>query len=146
MPLVEYVILLHNMVWIDIEQSQYVDRTISLYRAARSQFPNVGLCLQSYLHRTEKDPIDLLPLSPLIRLVKGAYAEPPSVAYRKKSEVNANYLRLSKIVLAGINTHNARVGIATHDRLFRKRSRWDFRRARKIFTSCAGSSQRNSCA
>ncbi len=104
-----------NMVWIDMEQSRYVDRTISIYRKARAGFTNVGLCMQAYLYRTEKDLQNLLPLGPAIRLVKGAYAEPASVAYRQKSGVDRNYLRLASILLEDAKERSTRVGIATHD-------------------------------
>jgi proline dehydrogenase len=104
-----------NIVWIDMEQSQYVDRTISVFRKARMRFANVGLCLQSYLYRTEKDLQDLLPLRPMIRLVKGAYAEPADVAFARKSDVDANFRRLAGTLL--VNTHDGHslVGVGTHD-------------------------------
>ena len=104
-----------NLVWIDMEQSRYVDRTISVYKKARSSFPNVGLCLQAYLYRTENDLQGLLPLGPAIRLVKGAYAEPADVAYKRKSDVDANYIRLAATLLAHAKKESTRVGIATHD-------------------------------
>src|SRR5258706_2541890 len=104
-----------NMVWIDMEQSKYVDRTISIFKQARSMFPNVGLCLQAYLYRTEKDLNDLLPVQPAIRLVKGAYAEPADVAYPKKSDVDANYQKLAGLLLSSAKKNRALVGIATHD-------------------------------
>jgi proline dehydrogenase len=104
-----------NMVWIDMEQSKYVDRTISVFRDVRGRYSNVGLCLQAYLYRTEKDLNDLLPLKPAIRLVKGAYAEPADVAYPRKSDVDANYQRLAGSLLASAKKTGALVGIGTHD-------------------------------
>jgi proline dehydrogenase len=104
-----------NMVWIDMEQSKYVDRTISVFRQTRSRFSNVGLCLQAYLYRTEKDLNDLLPLQPAIRLVKGAYAEPADVAFPKKTDVDANYQKLAGALLAGARKNRSLVGIGTHD-------------------------------
>ncbi len=104
-----------NMVWIDMEQSRYVDRTISVYRKARAGFSNVGLCLQAYLYRTESDLQNLLPLAPAIRLVKGAYAEPADTAYQRKSDVDRNYIRLVASLLAHAKGQGVRVGIATHD-------------------------------
>ncbi|HEY6191926.1 MAG TPA: proline dehydrogenase family protein [Bacteroidota bacterium] len=106
---------LGNMVWIDMEQSKYVDRTISVFKHARSRFSNVGLCLQAYLYRTEKDLDGLLPLRPAIRLVKGAYAEPADAAYPKKSDVDANYQKLAGSLLASAKNNGGLVGIATHD-------------------------------
>ena len=104
-----------NTVWIDMEQSRYVDRTISIFKKARAGSRDVGLCLQSYLLRTEKDLGDLLPIEPSIRLVKGAYAEPANVAYKKKSDVDENYVRLAKTLLDSAKKGKASVGIATHD-------------------------------
>jgi proline dehydrogenase len=78
-------------VWIDMEASQYVDATLDVFREVRAEHENVGLCLQSYLYRTESDLESLLPLDPAIRLVKGAYAEPPSVAFPKKRDADASF-------------------------------------------------------
>jgi len=105
---------LGNVVWIDMESSRYVDRTIELYRAIRTQYPNVGLCLQSYLYRTQRDLEALLPLSPSIRLVKGTYAEPRSVAYRRKRLVDENFFKLA-VRLLEARRDGMRIGIATHD-------------------------------
>jgi proline dehydrogenase len=88
-----------NYVWIDMEQHPYVDATLDLYRRAREDFPNVGVCLQAYLHRTPADLAALLPLGPGIRLVKGAYREPASVAHPKKRDVDASYLALARTML-----------------------------------------------
>lgn len=104
-----------NMVWIDIEQSHYVDRTLSVFRKVHQKYSNVGLCLQAYLYRTEKDLKELLPLSPAIRLVKGAYKEPANMAYPKKSDVDANYFTLAKMMLEHVKTNKVYAGIATHD-------------------------------
>ncbi len=105
---------LGNFVWVDMEDSSYVDVTLRLYERARGAHDNVGVCLQAYLYRTEKDLERLLPLSPGIRLVKGAYAEPADVAYRKKSAVDANFLSLGKLLLQEAG-QRARVAFATHD-------------------------------
>jgi len=115
LALVEQAQSLNNMIWIDMEQSSYVDRTLALYKRVRKDHPNVGVCLQAYLYRTKKDLDDLLPLSPAIRLVKGAYAEPASIAYPKKTDVDANYFALARVLL-GKAQHGVKVGIATHDR------------------------------
>jgi proline dehydrogenase len=105
---------LGNMVWIDIEQSPYVERTIDVFTSVRTEYPNTGLCLQAYLYRTEDDLRGLLPLHPAIRLVKGAYKEPPNVAFPKKEDVDRNYLGLSTLLLENVRA-GAYAGIATHD-------------------------------
>ena len=105
---------LNNMVWIDMEQSQYVDRTIDVYKKVRKTYSNVGLCLQSYLYRTERDLENLLPHFPAIRFVKGAYKEPPSVAFRKKSDVDANFFKLTRTLL-GHTRNGAKLVAGTHD-------------------------------
>lgn len=104
-----------NFVWIDMESSPYVDVTLRLYKRARSEYSNVGVCLQSYLYRSSDDVNRLLPLSPSIRLVKGAYAEPKDVAYRKKKDVDANFLILAKWLLHQGKGGDVRTGIGTHD-------------------------------
>lgn len=105
-----------NWLWIDMEQSHYVDRTLSMYKQLRKDFSNVGVCLQAYLYRTPRDLEDLIPISPAIRLVKGAYAEPKTVAFPKKSDVDASYLKLARKLLSHARTDHVTVGIATHDR------------------------------
>ena len=114
MTIVERARALGNGVWIDIEQSQYVDRTIATYKAIRQEYPKIGLCLQAYLRRTERDLEDLLPHSPAIRLVKGAYKEPASIAFKKKSDVDMNFFRLAKRMLEN-NKQGMSIAIATHD-------------------------------
>ena len=105
---------LNNMVWIDMEQSQYVDRTIEVYKKVRADNPNVGLCLQAYLYRTAKDLEGLFPHKPAIRFVKGAYKEPSSVAFRKKSDVDENFFKLSSALL-GQEQNGAMLVVGTHD-------------------------------
>ena len=106
---------LNNFVWIDMEGSNYTGATLSLYKRARAEFPNVGVCLQSYLYRTAEDLQQLLPLSPAIRLVKGAYAEPAGIAFAKKSDTDENFFRLAEVLLRRHNVNQSQVGIATHD-------------------------------
>ncbi|HET8528692.1 MAG TPA: proline dehydrogenase family protein [Gaiellaceae bacterium] len=97
---------------IDMEQSSFVDATLRTYRRLRDEgFTAVGTVLQAYLHRTEQDLEQLLPLQPNLRLVKGAYLEPPEVAYPRKADVDAAYVRLLETMLRG-GGHTA---IATHD-------------------------------
>jgi proline dehydrogenase len=103
-----------NMVWIDMEQSHYVDRTLDIYKQVRKEFPNVGLCLQAYLYRTEKDLEGLLPYSPVIRFVKGAYKEPHSIAFKKKSDVDANFFKLTTTLMQHVKT-GSKVVVGTHD-------------------------------
>lgn len=107
----------NNWVWIDMEQSMYVDRTLSLYKKIRRQYANVGVCVQAYLYRTKDDLVDLLPLSPAIRLVKGAYMEPANIAYPRKAEVDANFLALAQLLFANVKTNGVTAGIATHDKV-----------------------------
>jgi len=106
----------NNWLWIDMEQSQYVDRTLSIYKELRRSFSNVGVCLQAYLYRTPRDLEDLIPISSAIRLVKGAYAESKDIAFPKKSDVDASYLKLAKTLLSNLKSNHLSVGIATHDR------------------------------
>jgi len=97
---------------IDMEQSQFVDATLRIYRRLREDsFANVGTVLQAYLYRTPADLDELLPLEPNLRLVKGAYLEPADVAYPHKGDVDAMYGRLMERMLSG-GGHTA---IATHD-------------------------------
>ena len=72
--------------WIDMEQSAYVERTLEMYARARKAYPNVGVAVQAYLHRTEKDVASLIALGAAVRLVKGAYSEPPEIALPKKQD------------------------------------------------------------
>ena len=101
-----------SFIRIDMEQSPFVDATLRLYRRLRDDgVDNVGTVLQAYLYRTEQDLAALLPLQPNLRLVKGAYLEPPAVAYPKKADVDTAYVRLLETMLrAGGYT-----AIATHD-------------------------------
>jgi proline dehydrogenase len=103
-------------VWIDMEQHDYVDRTLTIYRRLASEFPNVGVCLQAYLYRTKEDLQSLLPLGGGIRLVKGAYREPANIAYPKKRDVDASFheLALEMIAAAGHGTV-PRMVFGTHD-------------------------------
>jgi proline dehydrogenase len=124
-----------SIVWIDMEASNYVDTTLDLYRRALGEFPNVGVCLQAYLYRTKDDLTKLQPLRPSIRLVKGAYNEPPEIAFPRKADVDANYFMLGKNLLrAKKEKACARVAFATHDvamirRLSEEASKEGFSRA-----------------
>ena len=101
-----------NFVRIDMEHSALVDATLRIYERLRAAgHDNVGTVLQSYLYRSEDDLERLLPLAPNVRIVKGAYLEPPAVAYPRKRDVDAALLRLVARGLRG----GAYVAVATHD-------------------------------
>ena len=105
-----------NYLWIDMEQSHYIDITLDLTRRLRSEFPRVGVCLQAYLYRTREDLVELMARGVGIRLVKGAYNEPAEVAFPKKSDVDANYYALAQLMLAaGSRASGARAVFGTHD-------------------------------
>jgi proline dehydrogenase len=100
-----------NTMRLDMEQSGYVDATLSIYRRLRQRYENVGCVLQSYLYRSPVDLAALAPLEPNIRFVKGAYLEPATIAYEKKRDVDANYVALVRAALDG----RGYTAIATHD-------------------------------
>ena len=103
---------LESFVRIDMEQSSVLDATLRIYRRLRGAgYERVGTVLQSYLFRTEADLQSLLPLGPNVRFVKGAYLEPPEIAYRDKADVDAAYRRLVETALRG----GAYAAIATQD-------------------------------
>ncbi len=104
-----------SFLWIDMEESRYVDATLELFRAVRAARPDVGVCLQAYLRRTPADLEGLLPLAPAIRVVKGAYNEPPDVAFPKKRDVDAAYAVLAGRLLERAAAGGARVVFGTHD-------------------------------
>jgi proline dehydrogenase len=110
--LVERATELDCFIRIDMEQSAFVDATLRIYRRLREdELERVGTVLQSYLYRTPDDLESLLPLAPNLRLVKGAYLEPESVAYPRKADVDAMYARLMERMLSGAGY----TAIATHD-------------------------------
>jgi proline dehydrogenase len=110
---------LGTSVRIDMEQSAFVDATLGVYCRLRERGrDNVGAVLQAYLRRSEDDLRALLPLQPNLRIVKGAYLEPPEVAYPRKEDVDAAYARLVEAALGG----GAYVAIATHDEHLIERS------------------------
>ena len=105
-----------NFFWLDMESSKYVDGTIALYKRLRERSTKVGIAIQAYLYRTEKDVEDLVALGSAIRLVKGAYLEPASVAFPKKSDMDENYFKLASRLLQDDHTKpGALLHIATHD-------------------------------
>jgi proline dehydrogenase len=102
---------LGNFVRIDMEGSAYTQRTVEITRRVRAKYSNVGTVMQAYLYRAEQDVKDLLSVGCRMRLCKGAYEEPPDIAFPKKADVNANYIKLMKLLLPSGIYH----GIATHD-------------------------------
>jgi len=105
-----------SIVWVDMEASNYVDATLDLYRRALTAHPNVGICLQAYLYRTKDDLANLLPLRPSIRLVKGAYNEPPEIALPHKHDVDESYFVLGRQMLRAKKENRCvRAAFGTHD-------------------------------
>jgi proline dehydrogenase len=102
-----------NFVRVDMEDSPVTQITLDIFRRLRAEFDlnTVGIVVQSYLRRTESDVRELLKIPARIRLCKGAYNEPPEVAFPDKAEVDANYVRCMKLLLPSGVYH----GIATHD-------------------------------
>ena len=102
---------LGNFVRIDMEGSAYTQRTVGITRRVRAKYSNVGTVMQAYLYRAEQDVKDLVSVGCRMRLCKGAYKEPPDTAFPKKRNVDANYVKLMKLLLSSGIYH----GIATHD-------------------------------
>jgi len=105
-----------NYLWIDMEQTSYVDVTLELTKRVKAEFPGVGVCLQAYLYRTANDLEALIGEGIGVRLVKGAYKEPAALAYPKKADVDENFFRLSVAMLEGLGRKNGfRPVFGTHD-------------------------------
>ncbi len=83
-----------NFLWIDMESSPYVDPTIALFKRTRAKTARIGIALQAYLYRTAQDVESLVPLGSAIRIVKGAYLEPATVAFPNKRDVDGNFYKL----------------------------------------------------
>ncbi len=116
-----------NFVRIDMEGSAYTQRTVEIAKRVRAKYVGVGTVVQAYLYRTEQDVQDLLAAGCRLRLCKGAYKEPPEVAFPKKSDVDANYVKLMKMLLPSGIYH----GIATHDPAMMEATK-DFAREQNI--------------
>jgi len=101
--------------WLDIEGSAYAQATVDLYARLHAEAPRTGLCLQAYLHRTPADIARLLPGRPAIRLVKGAYDEPASIAWRDRAAVDSAYLGSALLLVQAAARDGARVALGTHD-------------------------------
>jgi proline dehydrogenase len=116
-----------NFIRIDIEDFSVLDATVRVYRTLRAEgFDNVGMAMQSYLYRAEELTAELLKAGTTFRLIKGAYKEPPDVAYPKKADVDANFDRLTALLLDASKQESASAlsadgrfpaipAIATHD-------------------------------
>jgi proline dehydrogenase len=100
-----------NFVRIDMESSEYVDRTLEIFDRLFPAHRNVGVVIQACLYRSASDLEHVIKLGARVRLVKGAYLEPPSQAYQRKDDVDANFVHLTELLLAN-GTYPA---IATHD-------------------------------
>ncbi len=115
-----------NFVRIDMEDSPKTDATLRIFRTLFQEYGNVGIVLQAYLYRTEKDLAEVLAMGARIRLCKGAYQEPESVAYPEKAAVDANFIALMQRLLPsgiyhGIATHDEKMIAATRDFAARER-------------------------
>ena len=105
-----------NYLWIDMEQSSYVDVTLELTKRLRTEFSRIGVCLQAYLFRTKADLDSMIERGIGVRLVKGAYKEPASVAFPNKRDVDENFFALARTMLEGIGLQNGfRAVFGTHD-------------------------------
>jgi proline dehydrogenase len=101
-----------NFVRLDMEGSHYTQRTLDMFTRLRQAHENVGIVIQAYLYRSEKDIGELNAMGARVRLCKGAYKEPSSIAFPRKEETNANFIKLMKLLL----TEGTYPAIATHDR------------------------------
>lgn len=101
-----------RFVWIDMEGSRFTDATIGIHNTVFSVSKNIGICIQSYLRRSEYDVDELLKIGGKIRLVKGAYNESATVAYKSRKEIDKNYLRLMKRLF---RDSSSMFSVATHD-------------------------------
>ena len=110
-PILETASDLGQFVWIDMENSPYTESTVSTYRDLLASHRELGMCLQANMRRTEGDIAKLLPLGAKIRLVKGAYPERIEVAFKRRSEVDANYVRLLNLLFE----QSEFFAVATHD-------------------------------
>lgn len=117
----------NNFVRIDMEDTPYTTATIDMFKKLRQEYDNVGIVIQAYLYRSKEDIQDLLKCSARIRLCKGAYDEPATVAFPKKADTDKNYVELMKILLESGIYH----GIATHDPKMIKATR-DFSKEKNI--------------
>ncbi|HKR09166.1 MAG TPA: proline dehydrogenase family protein [Gemmatimonadaceae bacterium] len=104
-----------SALWVDMEDSSYVDRSLELYITLLKRHPSTGIAMQAYLFRTPADLTRLLPLKPVIRLVKGAYQEPHSIAYAKKADTDRAYFQLASQMLDAARANSCTPIFGTHD-------------------------------
>jgi proline dehydrogenase len=108
---------LGRFVEVDMEGTAHTDATLDIYEVTQRRYPGMGVAIQAYLFRSEKDIERLVPLIPKIRLVKGAYREPPSLALQKKGDVDASYRHLADILLDHAAAGRCFPAFASHDPL-----------------------------
>lgn len=106
---------LNRTIEMDMEGSAYTDVTLDIFESVQREVGNCGLAIQAYLYRTEKDLQRLAPIKPKIRLVKGAYRESKKIAMQSKPEVDANFQKLSTILLEGAAQGTFLPALASHD-------------------------------
>src|SRR5215470_5114044 len=111
LSIVERAASFDNFLRVDMEGSAYTQRTLELVKRVRARNPSIGTVIQAYLYRSETDIADLLAYGCRIRLCKGAYKEPEDMAYPRKLDVDANFVRLMQMLLSSGFYH----AIATHD-------------------------------
>lgn len=112
----EHAATIGKTVWIDMEGSGYTGVTLDLYKRLRAERPNVGVAVQTYLRRTNADLDTLIPIGASIRLVKGAYKEPASIAFPTRAEVDESYFRLgTRLLSEEARKAGVFLGLGTHD-------------------------------
>ncbi len=127
---------LNRGIEIDMEGSAYTDATLDIFEAVQRDYKNAGVAIQAYLFRTADDLARIAPLAAKIRLVKGAYRESAGIAFQKKSDVDANYRKMTTVLLEGA-AHGAYVpAIATHDPAMLTHARGEISRLKLARTQC----------
>jgi proline dehydrogenase len=106
---------LHRTIEMDMEGSRYTDVTLDIFETVQRESGNAGLAVQAYLYRTERDLLRIAPLKPKVRLVKGAYREPKKIALQGKAAVDANFKKLTTMLLEGAARGTFLPAIASHD-------------------------------
>jgi proline dehydrogenase len=113
-----------TLVWVDMESSAYTERTLELYRRLRATYSNLACVVQSYLRRTAQDVERLIAIGATVRLCKGAYREPPEIAFPDKRDVDASYARcLDRLLSADALGRGVYPAFATHDKRLIDRAR-----------------------
>ena len=113
-----------TLVWVDMESSAYTDRTLELYRRLHPTYSNLACVVQSYLRRTAQDVERLIEIGATVRLCKGAYREPPAIAFPDKRDVDASYARLlDRLLSADALARGVYPAFATHDERLIARAR-----------------------